>query len=331
MNQKEAASRLKDYKFVAIGGGTGISTMLRGIKKFTENITAIITVADDGGGSGMIREDLNFLPPGDVRNCILALANTEALMDKLLCYRFTGGRLKGQSFGNLFLAAMCGICGGSFEEAVQRVSDILSVKGRVLPVSNQNVNLGARLSDGTVVLGESSIPKQAEAKHQSISELFLTPAKVAPVADCIKSIQEADCIILGPGSLYTSIIPNLLVEGISEEIRKSSAKKIYICNIMTQSGESNGFTAFDHVDAILRHAGPGVVGCCVANRMPVPESMQCKYKIENAYPVVVDEEKFLEHGIDLVKADLLDISKGVVRHNYDALADTILHYCLDTD
>lgn len=316
---KEAA----EYKVVAIGGGTGISTMLRGIKKYFDNLTAIITVADDGGGSGMIREDLNMLPPGDVRNCIMALADTEPIMEKLLNYRFESGRLKGQSFGNLFLAAMCGISDGSFEKAVNKFSDVLAVKGRVLPVSEENINLGARLSDGSVVLGESSIPTTVIHKGVKIDELFLTPAKAKPLYECIQSIYNADYIILGPGSLYTSVIPNLLVEGIADAVKKSDAKVIYVCNIMTQPGETDDFSAFDHIEAIYRHTKSEFIDFCIANDEPLNDFLSAKYRLSHSFPVAVDDYKFYKHNIKLIKKNLLDVANNVVRHNYNVLADTL--------
>ncbi|MBE7038656.1 MAG: YvcK family protein [Ruminococcaceae bacterium] len=315
---------ISNLNVVAIGGGTGISTMLRGIKKYFDNLTAIITVADDGGGSGMLREDLNMLPPGDVRNCIMALANTEPLMERLLSYRFDKGRLEGQSFGNLFLAAMCGISGGSFEEAVKQFSDVLAVKGRVLPVTTQNINLGARLSDGSVVLGESSIPSTVISKGAKIDELFLTPSNPNPVYDCIKSIYNADFIILGPGSLYTSIIPNLLVDGISEAIYKSDAKVVYVCNIMTQPGETDNFTAYDHIEAIKKHSKYDFIDYCIVNTEPLNDFLKAKYRLSHSFAITVDDYKFYKNNINLIGENLLDMAKDVVRHNYNVLADTLV-------
>lgn len=326
-SDEKIKNSLSGFKIAAIGGGTGISTMLRGIKKYTENITAIITVADDGGGSGMLREDLNMLPPGDVRNCILALSNTEPILDRLLRYRFTSGRLKGQNFGNLFLAAMCGVNGGSFEDAVRQCSDVLAVKGRVLPVTNQNINLGARMSDKSVVLGESTIPKYAHSNHCSIEEVFLTPSKVYPVEDCIKSIEEADLIVLGPGSLYTSIIPNLLVQGVADAILSSKASVVYVNNIMTQKGETEGYTAFDHVEAILKHTKPNLIDYCIVNDEDIDDFLKSKYRLERSEQVKIDAGRFMKSKIKLVSERMLDSSKGLARHNYEKLADVIMNLC----
>lgn len=313
---------IAEKKIVAIGGGTGLSTMLRGLKNYTEHITAIVTVADDGGGSGMLREDLHMLPPGDIRNCIMALADTEPIMEKLMTYRFDAGRLKGQSFGNLFLAAMCGIS-DNFEQAVRRVSDVLAVKGRVLPVTEQNVSLGAEFEDGTIVVGESVIPKKSTEYGSHISNVFLSPKSVQPVPDCLKAIAEADLIVLGPGSLYTSIIPNLLVEGLPEAVLNSRARTVYVCNVMTQMGESEGMTAFDHVKAVTSHAGGSIIDVCIVNVEPVPENLQEKYIAEHSTPVEVDESRFAGSGVKLMKRELLDVSKGYVRHDYRRLAEVI--------
>ena len=318
---------LSEMKIVAIGGGTGISTMLRGVKHYTENITAIITVADDGGGSGMLREDLNMLAPGDVRNCILALADTEPILDRLLRYRFPSGRLKGQSFGNLFLAAMCGVNGGSFEEAVRQCSDVLAVKGRVLPVTNQNVNLGAKMSDGSVVLGESTIPKFAYNNRCSINEIFLTPSKVYPVEECIRSIKEANLIVLGPGSLYTSIIPNLLVQGVAEAIRESDAKVVYVNNIMTQKGETEGYTAYDHVEALLKHTDSKFIDYCIVNDEEIGDFLKSKYRFERSSQVKIDADRFVKNGVKLKCEKMLDSSKGYARHNYEKLVVVLMELC----
>ena len=236
-------------KIVTIGGGTGTSTLLRGLKAYTSNITAIVTVADDGGGSGVLRNDLGMLPPGDIRNCMLALAETEPVLEKLLSYRFTEGSLKGQSFGNLFLAAMNGIS-GSFEQAVKYMGDVLAITGRIYPVTEDNIFLLAELEDGTQIRGESRIGSHNTTHPGKIKQVMLDKASVAPVKQAIDAIHEADVIVLGPGSLYTSIIPNLLVEGVTKAISESRAIKVYACNIMTQPGETEDYTVGDHIEVI---------------------------------------------------------------------------------
>ena len=226
----------KGPRIVAIGGGTGLSTMLRGLKKYTNNLTAVVTVADDGGGSGVLRQELGMLPPGDIRNCLEALANVEPLMGELLHYRFTEGSLKGQSFGNLFLAALNGISGGSFEEAVSRMSQVLAITGRVLPVTTANVQLEAELENGARVVGESKIFYCKKREECRVRRVRLVPERPAALSEALEAIRQADMLLLGPGSLYTSLIPNLLVEGIAQAILDSDALKIYIANVMTQEG-----------------------------------------------------------------------------------------------
>ena len=252
-------------RIVAIGGGHGLSAMLRGLKCRTRHITAVVTVADDGGGSGMLREDLGMLPPGDIRSCILALSNVEPTMEKLLSYRFCEGSLAGQSFGNLFLAAMNSIS-GSFDEAVHRMGDVLNITGRVLPVTNQNVYLEAEFENGSRCLGESKIFYAKKLQNCRIRQVRLVPEHPQALPESLQAIRDADMIILGPGSLYTSIIPNFLVDGISEAVAASRAKKILVMNIMTQDGETEDYTGADHVRAILRHGLPGIVDVCIANR-----------------------------------------------------------------
>ena len=310
-------------KIVVVGGGTGLSTMLRGIKKYTENITAIVTVADDGGGSGILRDDLGILPPGDIRNCILALAETEPLMEQLLNYRFSEGTLTGQSFGNLFLAAMHGIS-QNFEEAVKRVSDVLRVKGTVLPVTLTDVHINARLMNGEVIKGECNISKGQKTGECKIDTIELVPDSAEILPDALCAIKEADIIVLGPGSIYTSIIPNLIVNGVSEAIKNSRAKVLYVCNIMSQPGESDEMTAFDHVQAIIRHSCDGIIDMCIANKEDIPEDLVHNYTLENASPVRIDEDRFKRAGIKLVAENLISVKDGkYVRHNYDRLAQII--------
>ena len=252
-----------ETKVVVIGGGTGLSTMLRGLKQYTSHITAIVTVGDDGGGSGKLREDLGMLPPGDIRNCILALADTEPLMEDLLQYRFTEGSLKGQCFGNLFLAAMAGIS-ENFEDAVQKMSSVLAVKGKVLPVTLDDMKLVAELENGEIIEGESKIPSEVIVRKTRIKKLAIKPIDAKPLEEAIKAINNADVIIMGPGSLYTSIIPNLLVKGIPEAICKSPAKKVYISNVMTQPGETDGFKVSNHLKVLMDYGVAGNIDYVIA-------------------------------------------------------------------
>ncbi len=313
----------KGPKIAVIGGGTGISTMLRGLKAYSSNITAIITVADDGGGSGKLRNELGILPPGDIRNCILALADTEPVMERLLQYRFKEGDLKGQSFGNLFLAAMNGVS-GSFEQAVKDMSEVLAVKGQVLPVTSECVALCAELEDGHIIVGESQIGNHNETHKGKISRVYLDKNNVSAVEDSLLAIRQADIIVLGPGSLYTSIIPNLLVNTVCDEIKRSKAKKVYVCNVMTQPGETDDYSAFLHIDAIEKHSYQGVADYCIVNTGRFPKEILAKYKHEGAVPVRVDYSKFKKRGIRLITGDFFKLDRGYIRHDPDKLAMAVM-------
>lgn len=314
---------ITDKKVVAIGGGTGLSTMLRGLKLYTKNLTAVVTVADDGGSSGMLRNDLGILPPGDIRNCIVALADIEPTMYQLLNYRFTEGTLAGHSFGNLFLAALNGISGG-FDEAVSLMSNVLAVVGKVLPVTTENVALGAVLENGEIINGESNIGHR-NPQNGKIDRVFLTPEKPQALSDVISAINDAEIIVLGPGSLYTSIIPNLLVDGVCDAIKNNTtAVKIYVCNIMTQSGETDGYSAYDHLRAIEHHSFDGIVDFVIANNAPIPHDLEQAYLAENAYIVALDEEKFQNHSATLVQGNLFLAKNEQIRHNFSRLARSIM-------
>lgn len=307
-----------------IGGGHGLSVLLRGIKELTSNVTAVVTVADDGGSSGRLREELGIIPPGDLRNCLVALADTEPLMEKLFQHRFEGSsNLAGHSFGNLFLAAMAEVT-GDMETALKESSKVLAVKGRVLPASKESVRLDAILEDGTIVEGESHIPEVPGR----IRRVQLFPPHVRPVASALEAIRTADAIVLGPGSLYTSIMPNLLVDGVAEELRSSRALKIYICNVMTQPGETDGYTASMHAKAILRHAGSGVIDFMLVNSTPLEESLRVRYAAEGIYPVAVDEEAINALGIGFVCADIVNQSDAV-RHDPDKLSRSVMRMIYD--
>lgn len=309
----------KGPNVVVIGGGHGLSVLLRGMKTVTSNVTAIVTVADDGGSSGRLREDLGILPPGDLRNCLVALADTEPLMEKLFQYRFEGkGALAGHSFGNLFIAAMHEVT-GDMETALQQSSKVLAVKGNVLPASKESVRLDAIMEDGTIVEGESRIPEA----HKKIKRVKLYPERVSAVNAALDALKNANAIILGPGSLYTSIMPNLLVDGIADALIKSKAIKIYICNVMTQSGETDGYTASMHVKAILDHAGRGAIDYALVNGREISDEMKEYYEKENAYPVVIDEDAINALGVGFVKADMID-ETDVIRHNPDKLAKSVM-------
>lgn len=320
---------IKGPKIVAIGGGTGLSTMLRGLKAYSSNITAVVTVADDGGGSGVLRHDLGMLPPGDIRNCILALADTEPILEQLLQYRFQDGMLKGQNFGNLFLAAMDGISKG-FEEAVHKMSDVLAVTGRVLPVTLEDVKLSAELEDGCLISGESSIGEHSEFHKGKIKRVFLEPGNAKPLQDVLDAIAEADVVLMGPGSLYTSIIPNLLVEGVCDSIKKSGAIKIYVCNVMTQPGETEGYSVNDHIKTLEAHSYEGLIDFCIVNNADIPEELKEKYRQDGAETVRIDKDAIYKNGVRLIEGDYVSIKNSFIRHDTNKLAETILDLIAET-
>ena len=314
----------KGPKIAAIGGGTGLSTMLRGLKRHTNNLTAIVTVADDGGGSGVLRQELGMLPPGDVRNCLEALANVEPLMGELLHYRFTEGSLKGQSFGNLFLAALNGISGGSFDQAVSRMSQVLAITGRVIPVTTSNVQLEAEFENGAKILGESKIFYCKKREDCRIHQVRLLPEHPPALEAALEAIREADMILLGPGSLYTSIIPNLLVDGVAQAIAGSSALKVYIANVMTQEGETEGYTNADHIRAIFQHSLPELFPLCLVNSSVIPPEVLERYAQEGAEPLRYDKAKCAELGVELVSRPVSMVRDGYVRHDPELLAAALL-------
>jgi uncharacterized cofD-like protein len=333
----------QQLRVVAIGGGTGLSTLLRGLKCFVapptsastlgagdckplpciiRELSAIVTVTDDGGSSGRLREDLNILPPGDLRNCLVALSEDEALLSRLFQYRFTQGDLDGHSFGNLFLAALTGIT-GDFAQAVQTSSQILATRGRIYPSTTANATLSARMDDGSIVRGETNIT----ASRRSILELMLAPADACPLPDTLDAIASADLITLGPGSLYTSLITNLLVRGIPEAIAKSRATRIYICNLMTQANESLGLTASQHIERILDHAGEQIFDFALVNTAPIGPQILAKYASEGQTPIVADLDRIRSLGVEPITGNLVH-EGGVLRHNYDIVAETILNLAL---
>ena len=324
MNSREyRVPRAHGPKVAVIGGGHGLSTMLRGLKQYTENIAAIVTVADDGGGSGMLRQDLGMPPPGDIRNCMEALANTEPVMRELLHYRFTEGSLAGQSFGNLFMAALNGIS-PSFDVAVSRMSEVLAVTGRVLPVTTADVQLEAEFENGATVVGESKIFYCKKKEDCRIRQVRLVPAHPKALPAALSAIAGADMIVLGPGSLYTSIIPNLLVEGIVEAIQASDALKIYVCNVMTQEGETENYTVSDHIAALFAHSAPGLFDLCLINSYPIPKAVAARYAEEGAERIRYDKGACAALGVEIVERPVATVENGFVRHDPQALARELI-------
>ena len=310
-------------RIVAVGGGTGLSMLLSGAKNITNNLTAIVSVGDDGGSSGRLREEMGILPLGDIRHCITALADDEDLVNKLFKYRFKNGEgLEGHSFGNLFLTALYDIT-GDMVSAVRASSRVLSIRGRVLPATLDDMKLVAEMEDGRIVHGESTIPEA----HGRIKRLFTEPANCKALEDVIQAIRNAELIILGPGSLYTSVIPNLLVKQISEEIIKSKARKIYVCNIMTQPGETDNYTVSDHLKALIQHSGSNKIVDAVLVNDYLPEKLADIYQKSGSYPVKLDTQEVKKLGIKIVAKKLIQDSKeGLVRHSSNRVARAVYYW-----
>jgi uncharacterized cofD-like protein len=321
----------RGLRVVAIGGGTGLSTLLKGLKRYVlspseiaceesdspviRDLSAVVTVSDDGGSSGRLRKELNMLPPGDIRNCIVALSEDEALLSRLFRHRFEkGSGLEGHSFGNLFLAALTSLT-SDFSEAVRLSSEILLTRGHIYPATTSNIELEALMEDGTRVRGETKIT----ASKGRIRELFLVPPDVGPMPQTLEAIASADLITIGPGSLFTSLIPNLLVRGISHAIVESHATKVYICNLMTQANESLGLTAADHIRALNAHAQKQIFDYALINRTPVSNTMKAKYAEEGACQIVNDLDAIEALGVIPVLGDYLE-EAGVARHNTSRVA-----------
>jgi uncharacterized cofD-like protein len=316
--QKKHLSR--GPKIVAVGGGHGLSMLLSGIKEYTSNISAIVTVADDGGSSGRLRQEFDILPPGDIRNCLIALADAPSLMRELFQFRFdTNSQLSGHSFGNLFITVMTRLT-GDFEKAVKETSKVLALRGQVIPSTLNNVTLVAQHKDGTETQGEANIPEA----HRPINRVLLKPEGSEATPDAIKAIQEAQIITLGPGSLYTSIIPNLLTKEITDAIVASSAIKVYVCNAMTQPGETDGYSASDHIKALVSHSHPRILDYCIVNTGEIPQEILKRYAQDNSYLVVNDRRKIENMGYRIIEDDCTIVEEEVIRHDRVKLAKIIL-------
>ncbi|MGE7979673.1 gluconeogenesis factor YvcK family protein [Psychrobacillus sp. NPDC093200] len=309
-------------KIVILGGGTGLSTLLRGLKKLPLDITAIVTVADDGGSSGRLRDDYDIPPPGDIRNVLAALSEVEPLVEEMFQFRFAhSSELEGHSLGNLMITALTSIT-GDFAHAITEMSRVLNIHGKVLPAANQLVTLHAEFEDKTIITGESKIPDYGK----KIEKVFITPADVKPLPEAVTLIRQADIIAIGPGSLYTSILPNLLVEDIRKAVIRSKAKKVYICNLMTQAGETNNYTAYDHVKALIDHVGEDFLDTLLISKEEIPENVQYLYKQEMASPVKIDLDKLETLDIDIVKKDISVVYNGAVRHDAIEVAKWLFEY-----
>lgn len=320
---------MDDLKIVTIGGGTGSSTLLSGLKKHSKKITAIVTVADDGGSSGTLSADLGMLPPGDIRACLIALSNSENEMEKILNYRFgdNSGALAGHSLGNLFIAALNEIY-GDFSMGLREASKVLAITGKVLPMTLDKVVLYAELEDGSHIEGESNITFLTRKSGGRIKRVYLKPDKICPPPKSIEDIMAADVIILGPGSLYTSIMPNLLVEKLRHAIMESKAKKVYIANVMTQPGETDGYSALDHLKAIYNHCEDKFVDYIFINNEKIPEKEKWKYfYADGSVPIYAEEAEVREieaMGTKVVMGDFVDIRNECIRHDSDKISEKIV-------
>ena len=332
--QPPAGGGSRPLQVVAMGGGTGLSTLLKGLKAYVAGgeaggtgasrplgeLCAVVTVTDDGGSSGRLRKEFNVLPPGDIRNCIAALSEDEALLSRLFQHRFhAGSGLNGHSFGNLFLTALTAIT-GDFAEAVKQSSEILATRGHIYPSTTSDVQLEAVMADGTRVLGETNIT----ASTERIVEIHLRPANAQPVPETLEAIARADLITIGPGSLFTSLVPNLLVHGISEAVAASRAVKVFVCNLMTEANESLGLSAADHIRVLHEHARTRIVDYAMVNRTPVPCDLKAKYAAEGGSQIEVDVAAIERLGVKVIAGDYLETAQGVARHATERVARDLL-------
>lgn len=309
----------RDPHVVVIGGGTGMPVLLRGLKGLPIKLTALVTVADDGGSTGKLREDMSIPAPGDIRNVIAAMSVAEPMLIKLFQHRFdVGNGLSGHSLGNLLLAAMTSIT-GDFNTGIKEISRVLNVKGRIYPITDQNVSLHAEMTDGTVISGESKIP----LANKRIKRVYLTPEPIKALSKAIEAIKRADLIVISPGSLYTSILPNLIVPRIGDAIRKSNGKVVYVCNVMTQAGETTGYTASDHVQAINEHIGSGCIDSIIVHNKPIKEVSRHIYAEENAEPVIYDMDRLIDLKLEIIEDDIVEYHRSAVRHNTRKIAQLL--------
>jgi uncharacterized cofD-like protein len=311
----------KGPKIVIIGGGSGLGNILKGLKEHTSNITAIVTTFDDGSSTGKLKKEFDVLAPGDIRQCITSLSTSESSMERLLSYRFRDGHLDNHSLGNLFLVAMTDIM-GSFPAAIKKISDIFSVVGTVLPITLDKMTLCAEFSDGTVANGEDLIPKMGKGKR--IKKIYLNEKNARPAPEVLESIKEADIILIGPGSLYCSILCNLLVSDVSETIMNAKAPKAYICNIMTQSGETDEYTLSDHVNEVEKYLGNNVLDYVFVNNSEITDEMIEEFKQIDSKPVVIDEDKIKNKNTKVITSDYILTMPGKILHNNKKISKDII-------
>lgn len=309
----------KNKKVTVIGGGTGMPVLLRGLKHYPIDLAAIVTVADDGGSSGRLRTEMSMPSPGDIRNVIAALSEVEPMMEKLFQHRFTNGEgLTGHSMGNLFLAAMTAVT-GDFYTGIKEIAKVFKVKGRIYPIANQNVFLNAEMLDGEIIVGESKIP----LANKRIKRVFVEPKTIVPLPEAIEAIKQSDLVVISPGSLYTSTLPNLVVPQIANALRETKGEVVYVCNVMTEVGETSGYTAADHAEAIVEHVGDGCIDKIIVHNKTITASVVEKYAEENAEPVKYDLDRLASLGLDIIEADIIDEQLKYLRHDNKKVAEIL--------
>lgn len=326
MSKEVGVINVKQVKpnVVVIGGGTGMPVILRGLKEYPLDLTALVTVADDGGSSGRLRSEFDIPAPGDIRNVIAALSNVEPVLEDLFQYRFnvTNG-LSGHSLGNVLLTAMTSIT-GDFHEGIERLSQILNVEGKVIPIVNESVILCAEMKDGTIVEGESNIPKA----NKKIKRVFIKPNNLKPANHVVQVIKEADLIVISPGSLYTSILPNLIIPHVAETMKETSAKVVYVCNVMTQSGETTSYTASHHIKAIYDHVGHQFIDSIIVHNESIEQSVKQRYAKEKSEPVINDITELRELGLNVIARDIIDYEQTTLRHDTKKIGQLLFEIAL---
>ena len=309
----------RNPRVVVIGGGTGMPVLLRGLKNMPIDLTALVTVADDGGSTGRLRNDMAIPAPGDIRNVIAALSDAEPMLIELFQHRFSvGNGLSGHSMGNLLLAAMTSVT-GDFNTGIKEISRVLNVKGDIYPISNESMSLHATMEDGTIISGESKIP----LANKRIKKVFLSPQPVQPLPNAVEAIKHADLVVISPGSLYTSILASLITPHIDEAIKETEAKVIYVCNVMTQSGETTGYTAADHVQAINDHIGSGCIDSIIIHNESIRNAISDVYAVENAEPVIYDLDRLHDMELEIIRENIIDYSETTVLHNRQRIAELL--------
>lgn len=315
----------REPNIVVIGGGTGMPVLLRGLKELPVELTALVTVSDDGGSTGRIRSEMEIPAPGDIRNVIAALSDAEPMLLELFQHRFDiGNGLSGHSLGNLLLAALTSIT-GDFYTGIKEISRVLNVKGRIFPISNESLSLHAKFEDGVMISGESKIPRY----NAEIHSVFLSPQPVEPLPHAVQALNEADLIVISPGSLYTSILPNLIIPQVAETLRQTKGKIVYVCNVMTQMGETMGYTASDHVQAIIDHIGPNIIESIIVHDEKISQSISKLYAEEQSERVELDIDQLRNQGLEIIKGDIVETSNNLLRHNTKKVAE-LLYSLIDS-